>query len=103
MDIGSRGIHCKAFWETKGLFAYMTFLSLAFCHSTLLVITPGRAAHDNDREPLICDKSFQLTKGLFAYMTFLSLAPCHNTFLVVTSVRAAHDKYMKLPIHDNGG
>ena len=45
------------------LFADTIFLRLALCHNTLLVIIPGRAAHDSDREPLIRDKSFQLTKG----------------------------------------
>ena len=64
-------MHCKAFWEPKGLFVYMIFLSLAPYHYTLLLVSPNLAATIAIGCRGMHCKAFWETVMLFTIYTFL--------------------------------
>jgi hypothetical protein len=55
------------------------FFALKVFRQDSLLVSPVRAAHDSDREPLIRDKSFQETERIL-HKIVLHLAFYHNPF-----------------------
>ena len=73
------------------LFPDTIFLRLALCHNTLLVIIPGRAAHDSDREPRYALQSLLGNLKAFCVESFF-----FKILLIDSSIRAAHDNDREL-------